>query len=243
MFLINRERGLLGGFAQLAMQTGKSDPASVWKPGLALLLAEAGETEEANAILAETEKEGLASIPKDAVWLVNVAFLAEASVIVGNLRLAYQLHKLLKPSTGNAIICGPSSGCFGPVDRLLGRLQAVLGRFDLAEPLFERALEQAQEWNSPPTRCRIMCDFAEALIEQGTPAAIARARELELELSDALATVGMRGLASRQEQISRKLRSLATSHGFDRLTGREIEVLRELTLGSSNAEISANLGI
>lgn len=243
MFLINRERGVLDELGDLAQDIGRAGGAALWRPGYALLLAEAGQKEDASTALREYLLDGLDSLPFDDLRRLTLAFLAEVAWVTRDSVAAVQILKKLEDDSGLVATCGPAAVCFGPVNRSLGTLEACLRRFEKSRNYFESALEEVRVWESPPTLLRIACDFCEVLLLEGSPSAIKRARELMTEFGKNAGPAGMRSLVRRFETISDALRELAASHGFDVLTAREVEVLRVLAKGASNAEISRELGI
>ncbi len=243
MFMINRERGVLDELGDLAREIGRAEGAALWRPGYALLLAEAGRKEDAATALREFMCDGLDSLPVDDLRRLTLAFLAEVSWLTRDSVAAVQILRKLEGDSGMVATCGPAAVCFGPVNRSLGNLEACLQRFEKARSYFESALEETRAWNSPPTLLRTACDFCEVLLLDGSPSAIKRARELQTEFAKNAAAAGMRSLVRRFAAISEALRELAAYHGFDVLTAREVEVLRVLAKGASNAEISEELGI
>ena len=244
MFLINRERGTLKPFADQAIREHERGVTPFWRPGLALLFAEAGNLSEAARVLIEFDREGLDRIPRDELWLITMGFLGEACVLVGDRLLASRIYEMLVPAARLLMACGPGpAACFGLVDGMLARLSSCMRAFEKGNDWFESAIKQARDWKSSVIFLRISCDYADSLIEEGTPAALKRARELDRSISRDTSLPGLRSLAERHDGVSQKLLHLAASHGFDELTAREVEVLRELAKGSSNAQISHDLGI
>lgn len=243
IFMINRERGILDDFAQLARNIAAEKETKLWRPGYALLLAESGHVEEAAEVLRDLVNGGLDNLPGDDMRQVTLAFLADVAWLSRDAESARKLFFKLKIDAGMAATCGPASVCFGPVDRSLGKLEACMQNYAEAGRWLELALQQARDWDSRPTELRTACVFCEVLLEDGSPSAIKRARELESDYAGKAAEIGMRSIARRFDAVSTRLRNLASTHGFDVLTAREVEVLRVLSRGASNAEISRDLGI
>ncbi|MBX7539662.1 helix-turn-helix transcriptional regulator [Qipengyuania sphaerica] len=243
MFLIERERGALQQVAGLARSLGKDAEQNIWRPGYMLLLAEIDELDAARIQLDDILKGGLNAIPKDDLFILTLAFMAETIWHTRTSAPCEHIFSMMEAESGNAIISGPASLCFGPVDRALGQLLASMGRFADAKELFERALQQAESWDSKPMILRVACDYCDVLLVEGTPTGIKRARDLEAKFAGLAHSAGMASLVNRFTRISATLRKLGCSHGFDELTAREVEVLREIAAGASNAEISRNLGI
>lgn len=244
MFALHRDRGLLEEMSKaLAALTASGADPPLWRPGLALLLAEIGHGEKARQVLAEIMGDGTVRLPRDDLWLTAAAFTAETCAILEERRFAKALYELLAPFAGRAVVCGPNAVCFGPVDRLLGRLASLLGRWPAARMHFDDALSMLERLQSGPLRVRTTCDFAAALLIEGSPTALKRAGVLLDGLESAATNFGMRSLAARAHALEADLRTLTAGRGLTELTAREIEVLRLLAAGKSNAAISRELSI
>ncbi|MGY1619874.1 ATP-binding protein [Geodermatophilus sp. SYSU D00691] len=116
---------------------------------LALLLAEAGRRDEAEALLGELAADGCRAVPPDALWLSGVAQLALAAVRLGRRAEAETLHRLLLPHSGAVVIEGVVVW-WGAVDHYLGLTAAALGREDEAERLLRSGLRQHEAWAAVP---------------------------------------------------------------------------------------------
>ena len=245
MFALNRELGRLDQIAPLlkAMaDNGAEGP--VWRPGLALLFAEIGESDAALSLLEELAGNGFALIPRDDLWLVSLAFLADVRLLEPQSDLfARELIAELQPYREHAILIRPGAACFGPVTRLLGGMQNLIGNYDLSRTAFEDALKQSARMESPPITLRCQCDYVEALLREGTPSAIKRADDLLAGLGDKAARLGMQRLRQRAEHLTELRRDMANTFGIDELTPRELEVLRLIAKGMTNAEICTRLGV
>lgn len=243
IFLINRDRGVLGALASLVEAIEEKAGANLWQPGQAFLLAELGEFARASAVLDLLVEEGFDNLPSDDMRSLSLAFMAEVVWLTRDPKHARQLHKLLIAQSGETITVGPGPICFGPVDRSLGLLQACMQNYDVARARLEDAIDQVRGWPSRPLLLRTACDLCKVLILDGTPSAIKRASELHAEFAPDAKDAGMAEVARRYETIDSELRRLTSTRGYHQLTAREVEVLRELSHGASNAAISCNLGI
>lgn len=244
MFALHRERGMLGEVArELAALTSGEGDAPVWKPGLLLLLAEIGQSEKARAILTDIMGGGAIRLPRDDLWLTAATFTAEACAMLEERKSASVLYDLLKPFAGRAIVCGAKAVCFGPVDRLLGRLAALLGRWPAVRSHFDDALAMAEKLRSEPVRVRAACDFAAALLAEASPSALKRAGLLLDGLQETAMALGMRTFVARAETLTAELKTLTAGRGLSELTAREVEVLRLIAAGKSNAAIARELSI
>lgn len=245
MFAYHRETGRLSTSAPLLerlLEDGENAPPR-WAPGFALLLAELGHEERAAAILSELAEAGFKALPNDDLRLTGVAFLADAAIILADRAHAGRLFELLEPFRGQSIICGPNAVSFGPVDRLLGGLAGVNRRWDLSRQLFEDALTCEETIESAPLHIRTACCYAQSLLKEETPRALKRARALVEGLEKSAKNLGLLSLSSQAKSLDESLRELAATRGFDELTAREVEVLRLIAAGYSNAGIARDLSI
>jgi hypothetical protein len=70
------------------------------------------------------------------------------------------------------------SGCYGPVDRVLGLLDATLGELDAAVAHLERSVELCERMPSPPWLALTQHQLAGILEGRGAPGDHERAAEL-----------------------------------------------------------------
>lgn len=141
MFMIRREQDRLSSMAPLIRRiVANADVDGIWTPGLALLLAETGSTDEAIAALAPIRAASF-DLPVDAMWSTVMALLIETTVRIGDTESCEILRTRLEHLAETNIITGSGLMCFGRADRLLGMLSLQLGEIDRAESEFGTALE------------------------------------------------------------------------------------------------------
>jgi DNA-binding CsgD family transcriptional regulator/tetratricopeptide (TPR) repeat protein len=157
---------------------------------------------------------------------------------------AKEQYSALEPRRGTiAEVGGPCT------DRLLGLLAQTMGNLDKAAEHFEDALTFCRKAGYRPELAWTCHDYAETLLvgEGLKPAPTAgnleKARTL---LDEALAIstkLGMRPLMERVQALQEKaaVQPSAAPTYPDGLTQREVEVLRLVASGKSNAEIAAEL--
>ncbi len=129
------------------------------------------------------------------------------------------------------------------VDRLLGLLSRTIGNLNLASDHFEDALAFCRKAGYRPELAWSCHDYAEALLQSSSTSDLAKALSL-LEESLAIATdLGMRPLMERVVAMQERVHTQpAKAPAYpDGLTEREVEVLRLVASGKSNAEIAAEL--
>jgi DNA-binding SARP family transcriptional activator len=143
----------------------------------AQVLARLGRLPEAKRQLDALAADDFAAVPFDQEWLCAASFLAEASVLVGDLASADVLYRLLAPwGAFNAV--DPSESFRGSVWRDLGVLASALGRRDEAVAHFDRALEANERMGLRPWLARAQEEYARMLLVADRPGDQERAREL-----------------------------------------------------------------
>jgi DNA-binding CsgD family transcriptional regulator/DNA-binding SARP family transcriptional activator len=228
MFVIRKEQGRLAEVAPfIRAATALPTSGNVWRPGLAMLYTELGMIADAEAEFAILAEDDFRSLDRDALWPACFSFLADVCATLADRRAANLLYEAIAPLAGLNIMVG-FTVCLGPVDRLLGRLAAVLGRADDARRHFQDALTLAERSRSRPWIARIQHDWARSLDERTDMLTAARRTAVQLGMN---ALVG-----SCDHAISNAPASVGTS-----LSGREQSVLALIADGCSNREIASKL--
>jgi hypothetical protein len=141
LFLIRREQGRLDELLQVIRMVLRLNPVSaMWRPGLAVLLADVGIVDEARRVLDDLAVDGFAALPRDHLYVPSLCFLAEATGRVWAPAVGERLAALLEPCTGIGVTMGHPVGNLGAADRYLGLLAWLRGRMDEAEVRFEQGL-------------------------------------------------------------------------------------------------------
>src|SRR5262249_51803405 len=149
-----------------------------WRAWFAFRHATLGDVDEARVVLAPLIGERLAGIPRDESWLITLANIGRAAVLLGNLdavRLAYQT---LEPYAARHVVAGGAVAYGGPVTFFLGNLAAALGDLDCAQEHLSTAIAAAADARSPPWQARATVSLANVLLRTGDADAGPRAREL-----------------------------------------------------------------
>jgi DNA-binding CsgD family transcriptional regulator len=243
MFTIARERGELPQLAPLVEQFVQMTPGSAtWQPALALVLAELGHIEKARAKLTELSARQFDSIARDSLWLVCIAYLAETCTLLRERACADALYALLAPWTGRNIIAGSVVVCYGPADRYLGMLCAVVERWHVAERHFETALKMSMQQGARPWLAHAQLQYAAMLLERKQPGDRERARELMLSARKLGDDMGMAALKERLLLLEGRLQPGSHAAAYPGgLSKREAQVLRLIAAGKSNREIADTL--
>ncbi|MBX3315159.1 MAG: AAA family ATPase [Actinobacteria bacterium] len=148
MFCIRREQDRLAAMAPLVRHVlSGAEGADLWTPGLALLLAETGEPEEAVEVLAPVRSAGF-DVPLDAMWSTVMVLLAEAVVQLDDPEACAMIRDRLARIEGSNVVTGSGLLCFGRADRYLGMLALRCGDLVAAEEHLGAALEGDAEGGS-----------------------------------------------------------------------------------------------
>ena len=244
MFTLRREQGRLQEVAPLVKSFVQRYPeASTWRPGLAVIYSELELEQEARAEFEQLATHDFVDIPRDARWVMCMAYLAEVCAFLGDARRAATLYRFLTPHDGYNLLVGPTAACFGAAARYLGLLAATMRRWDEAQRHFEDALAMNAKMGAKPWLAHTRYAYAVMHLARGQADDHERAMAL---LDEALALsreLGMRALETRVVGLQRH----ATPRPRSRrtypcgLTPREVEVLRLLASGKSNHDIAEAL--
>jgi DNA-binding CsgD family transcriptional regulator/tetratricopeptide (TPR) repeat protein len=248
MFTIRRHQGRLQELAPVLGQFLDSQPlASTWRPGLAIVHRELGARDDARRIFEGLAASGFADIPHDAIRTASLAYLAEVCAWLGDRERAPLLLRLLAPCAERNIVFGAHTASLGAAARLLGLLQATLQRWDEAQRHFEFALLLDARSGGRPWLARSRLDFAAMLERRDAPGDREHAQNLvEAALGDAC-ELGLRGLEAQARAMRQgppvgaavpQQHTVAHPAGLSR---RELQVLRLIAAGKTNAEIAAAL--
>jgi DNA-binding CsgD family transcriptional regulator len=241
IFHLRREQGRLGELKPvLSAFLGQVATGSLWRPGLALLQLELGQTDAARAVFEQMAADGFDTIPRDGRWLFCIVYLCEACAELGDATRAAALYALLRPYSGRNVTIGRLIFC-GSADRHLGMLCAAMRDWCAAERHFTAALAMNRRIGARLPLVHTEYEFARMLLARQAQGDRARADVLLRASLESARQLGMHGL-------ERKLTALLTqppaaTRSTDDLTLREIEVLRLLAIGRSNADIALVLSI
>lgn len=235
MFAIQRAVGGLADIAPLLARLSASmDPARVWLPGKILLHCELGQADEARLLLDRLGR--VEDMPRDDLYETALVFLIEACVMLQDRERCRVLYPLLEPCRGfNVSTLGTVA--YGSASGYLALLATVLRRPREARVLFEEAIEFNARLGAPPLLARTQVDFAAHLLQCPRPADRASAQQLLREARQTATRLGMRPLLQRINDLAE------ADPGLERLSDREVVVLRQIAAGHSNKRIAEDLHI
>lgn len=231
IFMIRRATGQLERFRPYL--DGEEAFTGRWVPGLLALYTELGLEHGIRRALRHLTLRDLAAHTEEAQWPMELAFMAEGALAVGDVEAIRALRPFVARFEGRNLVSGTLIATFGSADRLLARFEAACGAPERAAGYFARALEMDR-------RMRSTVQVAETLAHHARVEAAAGSAATARRLADearALATpIG-------QGRVLRLLEDLGPADAPDGLTGRELDVLRLLADGLSNQEIGTRLHI
>ena len=182
-----------------------------WKTGLALLLADAGEVDEATAWFDEVAASSFSDVPFDLGRLFNLAVRALTALLLEDSARAATLLPLLEPHVGGHVVQPTRLVYAGPVSFLVGGLRLLVGDLVGGTALLEQAVVEAERIESPPFVARAKLGLARAHGARGVvggggrgrggpsgaPGDLVAARRLAREAEELARSLGMARVAVR----------------------------------------------
>jgi eukaryotic-like serine/threonine-protein kinase len=165
-----------------------------WRDALAA--AELGDEEAARRELERHAVRGFGELRRDGFWILHLCSLAEACVLVGDERRGLQLYELLLPHADDNAV-SYSKQPFGPVALRLGKLAALLARWEDADRHFATALERCELLCARAIRARVLLEHASALAARGEGGDRERIAAMLEEAARLCDELGMTGLLER----------------------------------------------
>jgi len=235
MFLLNRELGRLP-LVRGAMQRIVANPLHrTWQPALLATLVELELLDEARRLLDELAANDLRAVPRDELYAVSLAYLAEACWALEDAGRARVLYPKLAPYSGQMLL-HPTATCYGPADLYLGMLASLTNDLDDARRLLERARALCQR--NTPSMWTVHVDYryAQVLVRHNHPQGMHEFRERVREAREGAAALGMRNILVRLERLAGATGDAREARNA-LLTAREREVLRREHAGPGGARL------
>ncbi len=165
-----------------------------------LVAAELGDEPMARRELELHAGRGFTDLPRDGLWILHLCSLAEAAVLVGDLERASELYELLLPHDDDNAVSYTQQP-FGPVALRLGKLAALLGRWQETDRHFATALARCELLGARAIRARVLLEHASALAARGEPADRGRLEAMVEEAAELSEELGLSGLVERASAI------------------------------------------
>ena len=169
-----------------------------WREPIAA--AELGDEQMARRELERHAARGFTDLPRDGLWILHLCALAEAAVLVGDAERGLQLYELLLPHDDDNAVSYTQQP-FGPVALRLGKLAALLGRWQETDRHFATALARCELLGARAIRTRVLLEHAGALAARGEPADRGRLEAMLDEAAELCDELGMSGLLDRVNAV------------------------------------------
>ncbi|HVM95556.1 MAG TPA: hypothetical protein VMT89_04165, partial [Candidatus Acidoferrales bacterium] len=148
-----------------------------WRCGLAYLLVETGQIDEARVVFDELAANEFAGVARDTFWLVAMNVLSDVCAVLGNIERAAVLYRLIEPFAERVAV-NVVGTCMSSMARCLGRLAATTRRFDEAIGHFDTALATETRLKAHPLVAHTQHQYADALLARGRSSDVTRATAL-----------------------------------------------------------------
>jgi hypothetical protein len=172
-----------------------------WREALAA--AELGDEEAARRELERHAVHGFGEVPRDGLWILHLCSLAEACVLVGDERRGLRLFELLLRHAGDNAISYTQQP-FGPVALRLGKLAAMLERWEDADRHFATALDRCEHLGARAIRARVLLEHAQTLTARGEGRDRERIAAMVEEAACLCDELGMSALIARFSALRRR---------------------------------------
>lgn len=203
---IRFEQGRLGELEPLIAQQVQANPGiPAFRGALALARSEAGMRAEALEVLAIDAASDFAELTYDSNWLAGMAIYAQACASLDEPGAAASLHRLLSPWRDH--VAFNSATTWGLVQRHLGNLERVLGRYDAAERELRGAAERHAQMAAPIWLARTRLDLARVLLERGSDTG--EAAQLLEQAGRTAADLGCASIQRRSAELLARVREPA----------------------------------
>jgi class 3 adenylate cyclase/tetratricopeptide (TPR) repeat protein len=165
--------------------------------------AEAGRTNEAEAIIGEARRADFGGLRYDYLWLITLAALSRGCARLSDAATARELHERLRPHH-SAFAIGQAVW-LGPVAYDLGLLATVLERYDEADAHFAEAVEIQHRTGVRGMLAHSHLAWARMLLARRQPGDTERAKEQLREAQQTARQLGLRNIEEDAAALAREL--------------------------------------
>ena len=178
LFWLRMGQGRLRELEDAVRQFADQLPAMpAWRVALATLYMHTGRPAEARREYDRLAERDFATIPRDNVWSIAIALLAELGETFRDSERSIVLEELLAPLDGRNVVT-PTGIFAGPVRRYLALTAAARGDHDTALARLVEARVACERMGYKPMLAVIDVDEARILARRNQPGDVDRAREL-----------------------------------------------------------------
>jgi DNA-binding CsgD family transcriptional regulator/tetratricopeptide (TPR) repeat protein len=261
VWLVRREQGTFDDIETAVADLIQRFPTIPGWPCIqAAIYCEQGRLAEARAVFDRIAARDFAELPRDHLWLANLANLAEPCARLGDVERADILYRLLLPYAQRYIVASGIS-CWGSASHYLGILAATRGDKQTAAQHLDDAIRMNEQLNAPVFAASSRLAYAEVLLNMVKDAGSAlpseertamldRSRSLLAQVQRCATRFGLDRLADRAESLTCTLSDLTRSGASTNrapprspgdLTARETDVLLLIAAGLTTREVAAKL--
>jgi hypothetical protein len=178
LFWLRMGQGRLREIEDAVRQFADQLPAMpAWRVALAMLYMHTGRPAEARREYDRLAERDFATIPRDNVWSISIAMLAELSETFRDAERSILLEELLAPLDGRNVVT-PTGIFAGPVRRYLALTAAARGDQDTALARLAGARLACERMGYKPMLAVLDVDEARMLARRDQPGDVEQAREL-----------------------------------------------------------------
>jgi class 3 adenylate cyclase len=208
-------QGRIGDLEQALLQRvapdGAGDLLSV--AALANLYVELGRLDKAREYFERLATNDFQDIPRDFNWVVTLSLAALLAGVLADAKRAALVYRMLEPYAGQEVAMGNAIISNGSASLSLGRLAAVMGRWEDAERHFDDALSYNERTGARPWLAIAQLSYAEALHERNGDGDAGRARKLVGSCVRSFEEMGMKRYLERALALKLELQG-ATASGI-----------------------------
>jgi DNA-binding SARP family transcriptional activator len=162
--LVRRDQGRLAELESLVLEQIVASPRiPAWKVAGLFIHSAAGRRRRAKQGLHELVGDEVAAIPRDWLWPLAVAGLADVCVDLDDREVAPVLIRALTPFSGRLATLAHGIVADGTIDRRLAGLEACVGRLSEAERLLHSAVATSRRVGARPELARSLWGLAGVL--------------------------------------------------------------------------------
>jgi DNA-binding winged helix-turn-helix (wHTH) protein len=204
---IRQEQGTLAEIETMLRALLARSPVYVMRSALVHSLAEIGRLDEVRAQFERLADRNFADLPRDRYFLCTLCLLGDVAVHLGDRVRGATLYEMLLPFAELNVVGGEGLTAFGAAAFHLGRLAALLERWDEAERLFQYAAALNSRLGALAYVGQLQRVYAEMLLARRAPGDRARALDLLARAIEAADRYGAHGL--RRHALAARKRALA----------------------------------
>ncbi len=202
LFAVRRDQGRLDELEPLIEATVEDNPGLPgFRAALLAMYCDLDRHDEARPIFQQEVDRGFADLMYDPVWSTGLSLFADVCGALRHHDGAGILYERLAPYAGQIIT--NTATVNGAVDRFLGILAGIVGRYDVAEQHFIEAGRMHEAIDAPTWLARTRYDWAGMLLSRGEPGDDQRAAGLLEAARQTARDLGMPGLERRAAALLR----------------------------------------